>query len=293
MTAPAPAGARARFTSPDAMLGWVVEVRDLTATRAFYEQVFRQAGGRWVAAGRGRLAYRCGAERVEFGARARPRTLPETGQHQAYRVPADDVPRLVSDLAAAGYAAALWREDRPAERAPTAYLSDPSGNRVQLVAADADAGLVDHATLEVHDLELAETFYVRALGGTVDYYHGWTMEDYAEARAWGEGRDPCAPWTRRTDVQYWNKRQIPRPNMQLFVRFGSGVLGLVLAREHRQEPPEESLRGTPRVVLGSPGAAADARAALAARDVPSEVVGRSVFLRDPGGNYVELECEAP
>ena len=285
-----PARTRARTLAVDAIAGLVVEVRDLAATRAFYDLVFGDAPGEWRETRR-RLTYRRGAQHLEFVQRSQPRSLPHTGQHQAYHVPGDRLRSVADALAGAGHAVDWWREDRPAERDVTAYAHDPSGNRVQLVAAaDVDTP-ISHAVVEVHDLELAETFYVKGLGGRVEYYHGWDMEDYAEAKAWEEGRDPCAPWTRRFDVRYWDKLRVARPNMQLFVAFGDGVLGLVLAAEHRQEPPEEVLKGTPRLILRARQPATAVAAYLSGRGIPFQAEGRGLFLRDPGGNYVELECE--
>jgi hypothetical protein len=80
--------------------------------------------------------------------------------------------------------------------------------------------------------------------------------------------------------------------MQLFVRVRLSLVGQILAREHRQEPPEDILRGTPRLIFGTPCPRAAVAAALAARDLPHRAVGRRVYLRDPGGNYLELECAA-
>ncbi len=281
--------ARKRVFSPDFIRGIVVEVRDLAATRAFYSLLFQDASGVWHEADQN-LIYRSGPQRIEFVRRSQPLTLGHTGQHQAYSVRADRLPALAEALAAAGHAENWWREDHPGERTVTAYVSDPSANRVQLVASGGDGPLLRHAALEVHDLELAELFYVKSLGGKVDYCHGWAMDDYAEAKAWGEGKDPCAPWTRRFDVRYWDKLRIARPNMQLFVRFGSTVLGLILATEHRQEPPEEVLRGTPRLILQTAQPVGEVAAYLSSVALPFEAEDRSLFLRDPGGNYVELDC---
>ena len=274
--------------APAMLAGMVVEVHDVAAARAFYEPIFG-AAGEWQA-GPNQLAFQAGRQRIEFVARAKPRSLSQTGQHQAYVVAADRLAAVTAELAAAGHSAERWREDHPAEREVSPYLLDPSDNRVQLVP-DRGAGLLlDHAAIEVHDLELAEIFYVSFLGGSVDYCHGWAMDDYAEAFAWGDGSDPCAPWTRRYDVRYWDKVRIARPNMQLFVRFGPTVLAIVLATEHRQEPPPEQRTGTPRVVVAVDQPLARAEAELSRLDVAFDRAGSSLFVRDLSGNFVELAC---
>ncbi|MPZ14999.1 MAG: hypothetical protein GEU73_11350 [Chloroflexi bacterium] len=285
--------------------GAVVEIADPGATRAFYEIVFADAAGRWVEE-EDTLTYRAGSQTVEFVRAAGPRA-PGVGRHIGYHVRRDRLPRLVEQLAASGHGADWWREDRQSERDVSAYLRDPDGNCVQLVATDFISPLVEHVTIEVHDLETADVFYVKALGGTADYYHGRRVQDYMQAAAWGEGRDPCAPWTR-----LWpgpglstNPRHTPKashPNQQLFVRFGPTVLGAVLAPTHQQEPPEELVTGTPRVLFRTAQSPSDIPALLASPPVsllPEDRIplaharrGQSVFMRDPGGNFVEIQCAA-
>jgi catechol 2,3-dioxygenase-like lactoylglutathione lyase family enzyme len=249
-----------------------LEVSDLAAAKSFYTGVI------------GDHALARGGQRLELVQRKQPNTLTQTGQHQAYLVEATRLPDLAADLGAE-----WWREDHPAEKARSAYVLDPSGNRVQLVRSDARPDLLfDHVCIELHDLELAEIFYARTLGGIVDYVHGWTMDDYAEAFAWGEGKDACAPWTRRWDVRYWDKLRLPRPNMQTFVRFGDTRLGLILATEHRQEPPPEQHRGTPALLLTTSLPPTEAACHLAAQGVAFEQEGATLYLRDPGGNFIQL-----
>lgn len=269
--------------------GVVLEVIDFQETQEFYQRLFLDRPGEWARDG-DRLTFRARGESIQFVRRSRPLTLSHTGQHQAYYVPRERLVQVTDGLVQASHTVNNWREDHPAEREVSAYTHDPSGNRVQLVAVDGDSPLLSHVAIEVHDLELAEAFYANVLGGVVDYYHGWKMGDYAEAKAWEEGRDPCAPWTRRFDVRYWDKLRVARPNMQLFVRYGRSVVGLILAIEHRQEPPEEMLEGTPRVVLRSQSGAGEVRQRLAERGVRVGGDGSDVFLRDPGGNFVQLVC---
>lgn len=274
--------------APAMLAGLVVEVHDLAAARAFYEPVFGGAG-EWQA-GPSQLAFQAGRQRIDFVARAKPRSLSHTGQHQAYAVPANRLPGLSAELEAAGHTVERWHEDHPDEHEVSVYLLDPSGNRVQLVPERGDGLLLSHAAVEVHDLELAEIFYVSFLGGRVDYCHGWAMDDYAEAFAWGDGSDPCAPWTRRYDVRYWDKVRIARPNMQLFVRFGPTLLAIILATEHRQEPPPEQHSGTPRIVLAVDQPAEQAGAELSRLGVAFDRAGSSLFVRDLSGNFAELAC---
>jgi len=298
---------RPSVLSCDVIAGAVVEVADLAATRAFYEPIFRDAPGQWEQRA-DRLVFRCGPQRIELVQRAAPVTLTDSAQHQAYNVAPGRVVALVQELEAAGHEVHRWHEDHPAEREDNAYFYDPSGNRVQLVASD-DSGLVlDHFVYEVHDLEPEDVYYVSVLGGSIDYYHGRSMYDYEQGTAWGEGRDPtAAPWTR-----FWpgphsiaeatrQKGKVSHPAMQVFVRFGPTRLGLILGTVHRQEPPEEQVAGTPRVVLRARHTVGEAVEALRNPRVPLDPEGRmrlpfeehgsSLLLRDPTGHFVELGCE--
>src|SRR5581483_1574650 len=234
---------------------------------------------------------------LELVETAEPRTLPETGVHQAYRF--TDVETVVSRLRAGGVEVHDYHEDRPAEREQNRYCYDPDGNRVQLVAGGSG---IDHVAVETHDMEWAETFYTQVLGGMVESRVGWHMDDYAAAQRWGKGQDSCAPGTRRWDVRYQEgKEKVPRPNIHIFVDFGGGsVLGVYLATEHRQEPPPDQYSGTPRIGLrAAPGKLEEIAQRL--REVrvrvllsnpetggPFESDGRSLFVRDPSGNFLEI-----
>jgi len=236
-----------------------------------------------------------------------PRSLPETGVHQAYRVTARDREAIANKLAGRGITVHTYREDRPAETDDNFYFFDPDGNRIQLVVAHGAARTrdivlaIDHAAIECHDLEWAEDFYVRRLGLEVDHRVGWRTEDYVRARLWGEGKEDMAPGTRRWDTRYTvmeQKRRIPRPNTQLFVRVGDQVLGIYLATQHRQEPPEEQVLGTPRIGLrASPERLAQIRKLLTESRDPIQgpvqhldgvPIAASLYVRDPGGNFLEI-----
>ena len=280
----------------DLLAGVVISISDLGAARSFYELVFRGSSGEWGEVPGG-IAFTAGPQRIEFVRPDRRHAGPGIGQHQAYRVPAAGLDHLVDDLAREGHTINRWREDHPAEHEVSAYVLDPGGNRVQLVPSDGGGPLLDHAAIEVHQFDYCEAVYVDALGGHLDYYHGWRIEDDREAAAWAAGEDPCAPWTRRSNPGWADfirlgpaaRDGVPRPNTQTFIRYGETLLGLISASKARQEPPPELLRGQPRQVfrLSRPAdeVAAHLRATL---PLPIELDGTSVFLRDPDGNFIEL-----
>lgn len=283
------------------LLGAVLDVGDLAAARSFYDPIVRAASARWTE-GDGTLTFDGGGQRVELVRRERPRVLGWAGHHIALSIPARSVDVLADELRAAGHTVSWWREDHPAERVPTAYASDPSGNLVQLVAATDGAPLLSHVNIPVHDVELGEKFYRIVLGGQLDYYHGWRTEDNVEAKAWASGDDPCAPWTRVSRYAALYHVTMARPVVQVFLRLGEQRLGMVVATKHVQEPPEEVLRGTPSVILGTSKRAREVAALLrkldvttseavhVARGIPFKRERDTVYLRDRSGNFVQLAC---
>lgn len=272
------------------LCGVVVEVADLDATRGFYNEVFA-GGGSWERGNGGRaLTFRSDRDTVQFVQRARPRVYGDAGAHHGFRVGAGRVRVVAERLAARGAQVDWWHEDHPAERDVTAYVCDPSGHRVQLIAEDPAGGVIQHSALVVHELLPPEEFYVSGFGAQVDYYHGREMVHYEEARRYGEGSDPCAPWTRLSNNEYLQHRGFTGPNMQIYLRFGPSVLGLIMGQHHFQEPPEERLRGTPRVVLRTSQSAVQAATYLAMLGLYVERRGCSIFTRDPSGNFVELRA---
>lgn len=299
-TATAPKTADAASGLADLIAGVIVEVQDLAATRAFYEPIFRDVAGEWQAQ-TGRLRYAAGSQSIEFVRRGRPRTFPDGGFHQGYRVRRSRLAGLADQLAESGHEVSWWREDNPAEQEPTAYLRDPSGNRVQLVASDQDPDLLlDHAAIEVHAFDYCEHVYRKVLGGEVAYYHGWRVEDEEDAKRWGRGEDPCAPWTRR-DNPGWHdfarlgttdrNLRVPRPATQVFLRFGKTSLGLISAGRVRQELPEEIIKGLPRLVFRSSLPAEQAFTHIQANlPLPWEREGRTAYIRDPDGNFAEVRA---
>jgi catechol 2,3-dioxygenase-like lactoylglutathione lyase family enzyme len=278
--------------------GAILEVSDAPRAARFYGEILGLPRG---TSDEG-VAFRCGDASVVLAERAAPRVLPDSGTHLALRLTADAVSAACARAEAAGIAVHRYREDRPIEEADPRYLSDPDGNRLQLVAG-SDAG-IDHAAVETHDLEWSETFYTQVLGGVVEFRVGWRMQDYAAAWAWGEGKDDRAPGTRRWDKRYTTiegQARMPRPNAHVFVTLGAGVtIGLYLATEHRPEPPPDAVRGTPRLVVTASAdgleALADRLAKLRLRPLraasgspgPFERQVDRLFVRDPGGNFLEL-----
>lgn len=294
---------RESLLESESIVGAIIEVKDLEATRAFYSRLFRHHAGQWKNSG-SVLRFECGRQWVEFIARESLNRPEGTGYHQAYRVPGHQISVLAEELSQTGSQVNWWREDNPSEREATAYLQDPSGNCVQLLPSDADDLFLDHVGVVVHDLEPAEVFYVKVIGGKVGYYHGRKMDDFVEAKTWGEGKDPCAPWTRLAVEKRIpdgpERKKIPRPNQQVFVRYGENSLGVILAREHHQEPPEEIRRGTPCTIFKTSISMKQAEQRLAHPDVSLDPEGRinlsfetegtSLFLRDPAGNFAQIVC---
>ena len=246
------------------------------------------------------IAQRCGAASIVLAERAAPRVLPDSGTHVALRMPPATLASALARAKDAGVAVHRYREDRPEEADDPAYMADPDGNRIQLVAGDAG---IDHVAVETHDLEWSETFWTLVMGGVVEFRVGWRMQDYAAAYAWGDGKDDRAPGTRRWDKRYTTiegQAKMPRPNAHIFVRVGAdAVIGIYLATEHRPEPAPDAFRGTPRVVFGAPHGAVDELADrlrsirirpmhAGASGGPFERQGDALFIRDPGGNFIEV-----
>jgi catechol 2,3-dioxygenase-like lactoylglutathione lyase family enzyme len=288
----------------------VIEVSDLKRAAEFYRQVL---GFELVeddgAADRGAsvVLRAASGQSLILSESVEPRSLPETGVHQAYRVAPRHREAIGRNLAARQIDVYAYKEDRRAEEADNFYFYDFDGNRVQLVVSAADSHpdgkvlAIDHTAVECHDLEWAEDFYVNILGLPVDQRIGWRTADYVRAQLWGEGKEEMAPGTRRWDQRYTvmeQKRRIPRPNTHFFLRVGDGVLGIYLATQHRQEPPEEQIVGAPRIALrASRGTLDEILKLLKERRFPvygpvehpaSSPIATSVYVRDPGANFLEL-----
>jgi catechol 2,3-dioxygenase-like lactoylglutathione lyase family enzyme len=271
---PAPRG------EPDALVsgyaGVVLEVADPERSRRFYADV--------------------GVE-PDLVEQTEPRVSPEGGAHVAFGVPPGQLAALERRFHLSRY-----HEDRPSERDLNRYLTDPDGNRIQLV--EAFTPRIDHVALETHDLEWAELFWVHLIGGRVEGRVGWAMDDFTRAHAWGAGEDDCAPGTRRWDKRYTDidgQARVPRPNAQVFVTLARGVtLVVYLATQHVQEPPPNVFVGTPRVRfrLSADGLPELERRFQTLRlrclhrspatGYPYEIHDGSLFTKDPGGNFLEF-----
>lgn len=288
----------------------VIEVSGLKRGEEFYCGVlgFESLGyDRIHGCGRNVLLRAASGQWLILSESSEPRSLPESGVHQAYRVAPSDREAIGKKLASRDIKVHTYREDRPAEEGDNFYFYDPDGNRIQLVASKAHHNAsgkvlgIDHAAVECHDLEWAEDFYVKVLGLTVDHRVGWRTADYVRAKLWGEGKEEMAPGTRRWDQRYTvmeQKRRLSRPNTQLFARVGDAVLGVYLATQHRQEPPEEQIVGTPRIGLRANRRLLDETAKLLKEhgspvERPMEhpmstPIAASLYFKDPGGNFLEL-----
>jgi catechol 2,3-dioxygenase-like lactoylglutathione lyase family enzyme len=283
--------------------GATLEVPDLDAARAFYTAIFSAQGGAWEV-GRKAVRFHAGSQKIEFVRRARSRSHPDSAYHWSYRAAAARLPSLVDQLVKQGFPVSWWHEDDPAERSLSAYFHDPGGNRVQLLPSDTDGPLLDHIGLEQHDLEAAEFFYTRALGGRLTFSHGWDARDQVGLDAWMAGDDPCAPFTRRISVSYRTKRPAPMPLVHVFLTFGATRLGLFLAPTHHQEPPPGVVRGTPRLIFDAHCPASELEAHFCSVNVSPvdlkydgghvqfEREGENFFLRDPGGHFVQVACSS-
>jgi catechol 2,3-dioxygenase-like lactoylglutathione lyase family enzyme len=282
--------------------GVVVEVADAARARTFYRDVLGMRGDGDTKEG---PRLRHGDASVVVAERRQPRTLPETGAHVAYRMARSSLDGATARLAAAGVAVHGYREDRSAEEKENRYLSDPDGNRIQLVEG---APGIDHVGLETHDMEWAEIYWTHVIGGRVEGRVGWHMDDFERAFRWGEGKDERAPGTRRWDRRYTTiegQARLPRPNTQLFVTLADAVtVTIFLANEHRQEPPRDLWRGTPRTIFAT-DASALREIERRFREVhlrclhatefggPFIREGERLYAKDVGGNFLEFGERTP
>lgn len=292
-----------------------IEVKDLRQSEEFYRALlgFAPLGhDLWPDCGRSLLLQAASGQHLILCESDQPRSLPETGIHQAYRIAPADREAIARKLSARDIKVHTYKEDRPGEEENNFYFYDPDGNRIQLIAwqkgsqAAGKALGIDHAAVESYDLEWSEDFYIKALGFPVDHWVGVRTGDYARAKIWGEGKEEMAPGTRRWDQRYTvmeQKRRLPRPNMQLYVRFGDAVLGVYLALEHRQEPPEEQMAGTPRIAFRASRAGLEETMRLLSKHrfpfhqslfqgpvehPASAPIAASLYFKDPSSNFLEL-----
>lgn len=146
--------------------------------------------------------------------------------------------------------------------------------------------------LLVNDLVLAEQFYgevlVEILGGGIDSRYMLTTDELIEAQRppVRGSKAPGGAWFSRPP---YTKVQVGKTSILLHV-----------APYHIQEPPPKQLRGTPRLALSAAGAQIDrAVETLRRRGIPFEgpvehtptsPVARSLYFKDPSGNFLELCC---
>lgn len=289
----------------------VIEVAETEGALDFYGAALG-AGSRvledWPGSDESALALASG-QVLAFRPREREPEAVESGVHQAYRCAPAARAGIEDRLEGLGIRVSTYHEDRPAEADDPFYFTDPFGNRVQLVPGSGDgAGItgIDHAAVQASDIEWEEEFFIDHLGFPVDHRVGWNTADYVGAQLWAEGKEDLAPGTRRMDHRYRDipgeepgrGREVARPNMQIFLGLGEGVIGIFLATRHRQEPPPEQARGTPRTALAVSRAGLDAWAdRLAATGVATggpvihgngAPLAASLYFRDPCGNFFEF-----
>jgi len=285
-----------------------IQVTDTDQATDFYGSVLGAGAAAvpdWPEEGETALALSSG-QVLAFRSTGAPAAGEDSGVHQAYRCAAASRAAILDRLKAEGIAVHAYHEDRPAEAEDPCYFSDPFGNRVQLVwgpwQADGIAG-IDHTGVQASDIEWEEEFFIDNLGFPVDHRVGWNTADYVRARAWAEGKEDMAPGTRRLDQRYRDipgaepgrSREVARPNMQIFLRLGEGVLGIFLATRHSQEPAPETARGAPRTGITVDRAAlGDWAERLCAAGAAVEGPVRhgtgarhaeTLYFRDPCGNF--------
>lgn len=288
-------------------------VADPGAAREFYRDAlgFADAGTDTLPdCGRHTAVTAASGQHVALVQGARDPRLSATGIHHAFRVTAAARDEILARLARRGIEVSRYREDRPAEEPHNLYFADPFGNRLQLVTVAKGTGVrsdalvegIDHAAVQAIDVEWEEKFYVGHLGLPIEHVVGWRTADYVRARLWGDGKEEMAPGARRWDKRYnvmHGKDPVPRPNAQLYVRTGDGVLGIYLADTHFQAPPEEEIVGVPRLAFA---VRRERMPALAERladwgpvvgpidHVASAPWRQSLFIRDRGANFIEFCC---
>jgi catechol-2,3-dioxygenase len=157
----------------------------------------------------------------------------------------------------------------------------------------------DHSTTRVDDLVLAERFYSEILGELVG-------SGYVEDRS-GLTTDELLRFKRLITVMEERERRagnasrgprVPAPHSTVVV--GAAVVPMFLLTEHVQEPPPEQLRGTPRMAFGvTPEQMDRAVDVLRGHKIPFEgpvehappcPAARSLYFKDPSGNFLELTC---
>jgi catechol 2,3-dioxygenase-like lactoylglutathione lyase family enzyme len=287
-----------------------VNVDDLAAARDFYRGVLGfslEADSQIAECGRHAVVATASGQRIALCQTDDFTPLPDTGIHNGYRVTAQARQTILDRLAKENIEVFSYREIRPAEAGDNCYFYDPSGNRLQLVVAEATAGTpagpliqaIDHVTLQASDIEWEEDFFVRRLGLPIDCVVGWRTADYVLAKRWKDGAESMAPGQMRLDKRYstiHGTDPVPRVNMQLFAKVGDAAIGIYLANKHFQMPPEDLLVGTPRIAFrvsqkSLKAVAAHLQAGSHAVKGPiAHAAGHSLYCQDAAGNFIEFCC---
>ncbi len=289
----------------------VIQVSDAARAAEFYADVLglEARAASWPGCADALVLAAGGGGHLVLSPAAELTDLRETGVHHAFAVSPAQREKAAAALAARGVEVLDYAEDPPAEAKGGFYFLDPDGNRIQLVTAPgADEGgapRLHHTAVQVADILWAERFYTEVLRLTPVHRVGWNTADYARAQLWADGKEDMAPGTRRLDKRYSsivNQRMVPRVNMQVYFACGGGVFGVYLANRHFQEPPEEVALGVPRTAFRvTEDGLARARQRLEAAGWQLEgpvahpcglPIVASLYLRDPGGNFIELATAA-
>jgi catechol-2,3-dioxygenase len=286
----------------------VIEVANPDETATFYQDVLGLEGSPidpWPLCGNSRILTAGRNQHLILAARADRPDLHDTGVHHAYAVSERQRDQISAKLDGLGIEVFSYVEDPPEESTLGFYFFDPDGNRVQLVAQPG-AGkqplpIFHHTAIQVADILWTESFYTEVLGFEPMHRVGWSTADYARAKAWEEGKEDMAPGARRMDQRYSDivgKRKMPRVNMQVYLTCGEQVFAIYLANRHIQEPPEDQCAGTPRTAFAVTAEGLET-AGNRLRDAnwrfqgpvthdPHMPISASIYLRDPGGNFIEF-----
>jgi nitrite reductase/ring-hydroxylating ferredoxin subunit/extradiol dioxygenase family protein len=149
----------------------------------------------------------------------------------------------------------------------------------------------DHIVINVNDLLYAEHWYSTVLGEIlgpceIGRIAGLSTDELIHSQRMAQ---------RRAELRDTGG-EIAAPHGS--IKFGEALIPIFLNQEHVPEPPPEQLRGTPRMALPVTTAQMDtALEALRRHRVPFEgpveypsscPVERSIFFKDPSGNFLEL-----
>ncbi|HEY4134640.1 MAG TPA: VOC family protein [Alphaproteobacteria bacterium] len=283
----------------------IIETPGIEAAEEFYTKLFG-----FVPAGRDMWAgcERSSTLRTPSGqflvlADAKPlkEDLAVSAIHQGYAVTAQAREQILAAVRAKGGEVFNYREDRPSEVADNVYITDPSGNRVQLLArANGNGAGIDHVAIEVNDILWSEQAFGEWLSMPIEHRIGWAAMDYVEAKAAGEAS--AIPGSR-----YWNERysvfeterKALRPTPQIYFTLSSGSsVAVYLANRNYQSTPDTQRLGTPRLGLRLQKGGIDAVArTLESKRIKFEgpvqhganmPIAKSLYMRDLGGNFIEF-----